>query len=615
MKISRGLLISICTICLISVSINFVFASDDFFELDDALTNAEVVNGTTVKTYNVEALPNSYLNIMASLGDEGGNYGDGSDPVPAIDYDYKIKNINLRDAQDNQTGNLVTGGLLQSVTIESNGANEDLILAVAKYNGYTLTQLTSYNISFTNNLAVVMVGQLLSGINENTSIKLFVWDAFWGTQSKADPVSIFSDYDIDMSMNFLYNNEYVEKELICGQIITAELAVKSTVWWNKEIILYVATYDSSGKLVDLTSNSDMIISNGRYQFISVDVSLPQTLEAGCNIKAFAWEDNSIKPYINSETIAIAESDYYSNTISNAQFVNLLKTVNGRIDFENDIDYVKFIPNTTGEYLIQATSATPITGSLYNYNQVNVATSNNILGQNDGFLIQQTLVKDQIYYIAVSGSSTSDYSLTISPYSRQLNSVIVTGRSVVASGNVAMTVGNSQSVLVEVIDANGIVVGSQDALTSENGDLNVETLATLSGGEYHFALSQDDEIKEIWNIRVVTNTNNITIGNNEYYTIPISVTNVASLEGITFAVSFESDDFELFDACDYTSSIENGIGEIATGFVNITSVQPTYMLFKSTRLTTPNWSGLVNSVKLKSKRSGTLSATSCAYKVW
>ena len=68
----------------------------------------------------------------------------------------------------------------------------------------------------------------LSNITENTYIKLFVWDSYWGTTPKANPITLFTENDMEISVNFMYDNSYTEKAFNRGETIKAQVNAKST---------------------------------------------------------------------------------------------------------------------------------------------------------------------------------------------------------------------------------------------------------------------------------------------------------------------------------------------------------------------------------------------------
>jgi len=82
----------------------------------------------------------------------------------------------------------------------------------------------------------------------------------------------------------------------------------------------------------------------------------------------------------------------SNTSNNAVF-------EGNIDYSGDVEYLRFIPTETNDYLIQSLGTSNIYGELYNSNKSKI-TSNNVGGDNSTFSINVNLIKGQTYYIKV-----------------------------------------------------------------------------------------------------------------------------------------------------------------------------------------------------------------------
>lgn len=582
---------------------------DDFFRLDNALENEETVDGVNKKTYDVGKLPDEYLDYMGTLGSESENYGDGSIPAPAITYDYNISNINLRDDDDAPADCLVNGGVLQSVTVESNGVNNEVILAVAEYNGYTLTKLTSYCIDLENNKDVVMTSYMLSNITPDTSIKLFVWDAYWGTNPQANPVTLFPENNIDISINFLYDDVYSEKKPQSAQTITAEVNARSTKWWPQTINLYLALYDENDKLISISSADGSITSDGNYQFLSVTMSLSDNMPEEYKIKSFVWDTQSMRPYLESEIMSCTD-DYYADNISNAKLINTSKTVKGRIDTDNDLDFIKFIPSSNQDYLIQILGNGQVTGTLYNADGDIITTIDNFPKQTIGALTEQSLIKGQTYYLGLRGIAESDYTLTVVPNNKSNDSITVTGNGIIAEGQaISDTV---QAFTAELISSVGTVVYSQEFNSDINGAYNLEIPTNVVDGEYYFIISQNNTVKKLWHINTLVNSSTFEAAKDEYCTIPIAALNTTSLENVVFSVCYNADDFELYDACDLTSDIENTVTEITDKHISILEIRPSYISFKAGNIDSLDENNVINTVKLKAKKNAVMKASVCAY---
>ena len=421
--------------------------------------------------------------------------------------------------------------------------------------------------------------------------------------------------NLDVSVNFLYNNIYNEKILNFGQTLTIEAYVKNSTASAKSINLFAVLYDQDGKVNTIATTPGNIATNGAYQKISANLVLPSTGTTGYTAKAFVWDDTSLQPYVESINLNGTLQDYHSNSIDNANYVDYTKTINGRINTTSDIDFIKFIPATTGDYIIQTTGTTNTAGTLYNSSKASIATNNNISSTDTNFAIRHSLTANQVYYIEVNkeANSTGDYALTITPYARNINPTVVNG-TVYVSGTVSATVGNSKSATVKLINSSNSVVSTQNVTTTSTGALSATFSTTLANGQYKIVVISDGKLRETADLKVLSSTTSFSPSNGEYCAVPFALTNVAALNNVEFSLSYAAADFEIYDVCDATQAIETGTGTISSGYLNVTGVTTTYVTFKSTRSVSGSWSGIANTVKLKAKRTATMNATSYVYQV-
>lgn len=87
---------------------------------------------------------------------------------------------------------------------------------------------------------------------------------------------------------------------------------------------------------------------------------------------------------------------------------------GKIDTSGDVEYLRFKPLETNDYLIQGSGTANIYGELYNSNKIKVS-GDNLGGSNNTFSITANLVKDQEYYIKIGhniGRTQGMYKITI-----------------------------------------------------------------------------------------------------------------------------------------------------------------------------------------------------------
>jgi hypothetical protein len=215
----------------------------------------------------------------------------------------------------------------------------------------------------------------------------------------------------EISINFLYGDTYFESGLTFGQTLTVEATAANTTNAAKTLTLLAGLYDQTGRLRAISRGEGAVSNNGKYQTISVNVALPAANTLGYRVKAFVWDGVSIKPYVDSVPLTSTAADYYADTLETANFVDAAKTISGRMNTTSDVDFVKFSPATTGEYLVAVQSAQALIGTLYDnarsaISQAAVPTAQGIT------YIKTTLTQNQTNYIEISGGVVGDYTAAV-----------------------------------------------------------------------------------------------------------------------------------------------------------------------------------------------------------
>lgn len=96
---------------------------------------------------------------------------------------------------------------------------------------------------------------------------------------------------------------------------------------------------------------------------------------------------------------------------------------------------------------------------------------------------------------------------------------------------------------------------------------------------------------------------------DFVSVPIAVLNAPNKNSLVFTVSFNSLDFEIYDLCESTAALDRSTGSVPGASLNVLSVDDDGITFKYTGTST---SGLVNTVKLRAKRTGILTVDCSAY---
>ncbi|MCL2718523.1 MAG: hypothetical protein FWE14_07050 [Lachnospiraceae bacterium] len=171
--------------------------------------------------------------------------------------------------------------------------------------------------------------------------------------------------------------------------------------------------------------------------------------------------------------------------------------------------------------------------------------------------------------------------------------VVLNNAVGSTYDAPITSAGTASYYVEVINTNNNVDGNTTAST-------ISSTATVTVN------------KAIPESAFVSLTLNCVRGDD--ISIPFAVSNALDLDEIEFYLLFNSDDFELINACGFTiEPILSANSKPVPGTnVTITEISEGFVSFKvAPDITEQSWSGLINIIKLKAKKSGE-SSVFCYY---
>lgn len=371
--------------------------------------------------------------------------------------------------------------------------------------------------------------------------------------------------------------------------------------------------------INLTSISDFDLSKGIVIQNRYEGSGDEDV-----LKEFHSTRNTNKPKI---TVTWRELEHTS--FANAKAATLNAEYYVPVLEENTKYYFSFTPSTPGLYTIESNyvAAGEPSGMLYNSSQVLLKTDDS----GDGKLqITYHLDSGKKYYFATGCEETGRYRFKITADTELSNvfwsdelTIGAVKQSAINSARerqfyrfTATTAGTYvfESSNRGTSDPYGWLYDSNANLISSNddgaGDRNFKITCDLAAGEevclvtgcygtgtgsYAVSVSQTFMRKEITQ----------TLNEGEYLTIPIGVSNASDLSSIEFSVGFDSEDFELVNACDFVNTPVLSTGVVSTTNVHITSVSENSVSFVNST-SAPTRPGVVNVVVLKAIRTGTLS---------
>lgn len=407
---------------------------------------------------------------------------------------------------------------------------------------------------------------------------------------------------LDTNIKMVYNNEYYEGILKVNNTIDVTMDITNS-GDSKDLVCYLAEYDSTGALVELTSNSQIYVPANRN--ITAHISKTFSNSSVTSAKVFLWEKDNMKPIISSILLNSQHTDYYADNYNNAQEYDINKKINGKINTISDVDYIKFIPTETGKYVIYSNSTANLSGCLYNSQNEEVKASTALDG---GYYITDNLTADNTYYLKTFGNSTGEYDISITKI-RDDGIVTITNDSI----KLNQSYKSSATATVKLFSA-GTLVDSCN-VTPQNNRINAEVNIDNLHSAYTITVSDGETIVAVYDIKAVIEEKNYPVTDKSYVSIPVVVSNVRDLKNIYFSVTFDENEFMIADVCEHTYTIsETGTGLISSAEVNIKAIENNAVVFASTKNLTSVWNGTVNSVKLQAMNNGEYTVKTIAYSV-
>lgn len=237
-------------------------------------------------------------------------------------------------------------------------------------------------------------------------IVLFEWDSdqVWYILPEDEPVS-YAPYQSAVSadgifcnISFMYNNAYEERVLRTGNRLTLPLQITNNEKKDCDLTCYLAEYDTEKRLLGVSDQkikvaaSKTVTAQGNYTFSD------QAAFAGI----YLWDSQSLQPVTKEIHLDQIEADYYADDLSQAQLFDISYEINGRINTNQDIDCIQFIPESTAVYNLLCLSTKKINKTLYDQN------GRVISPYSDGTYL---LTAKNRYYLKLSGEAGA-YTLKI-----------------------------------------------------------------------------------------------------------------------------------------------------------------------------------------------------------
>lgn len=245
---------------------------------------------------------------------------------------------------------------------------------------------------------------IIPSISETTSVNIVP-----NVVQKENTVELqntVSTANIQTNISLMYDNVYHENILLPNRILTIPVTITNTGATSIEITAYIAKYDLSGRMTDLTQGN--LITAPANQTITATLSNEFNTDAACTAKVFFWQKSNINPVADNVYLTIQNQDYYAEIYTEANKIDIDKQICGVINTSTDIDIVKFTPTVTGLYALQLDASSGTICGLYDSTQTLLNSVSAVTEKN---YLLYSLIANQDYYIRFNGAENNSYEIT------------------------------------------------------------------------------------------------------------------------------------------------------------------------------------------------------------
>ena len=206
--------------------------------------------------------------------------------------------------------------------------------------------------------------------------------------------------NIHCDVNLMYDGAYSEKVIIRNKELTVPVKITNNGSTDKNVVCYIAEYDENGVLRNTIAGSTVTVAKNK----SVATQVTKVFSQGTKtVKIFVWNSETLQPITGAISLDETEQDYYANTATEAQEYDITYQIKGKINTASDVDYIKFVPKTTGEYTFNCISTTNAVTALYGSNQNTLKSA--------ASSYKCSLTAGQAYYLKTTGN-IGDYVLSV-----------------------------------------------------------------------------------------------------------------------------------------------------------------------------------------------------------
>ena len=299
-------------------------------------------------------------------------------------------------------------------------------------------------------------------------------------ENGAEPTAPSGAGSLKCEVNLMYDGIYHERILIQDKVLAVPIRITNTGSRAGQAVCFIGEYMADGRLLHMVDYTP--ISIGSNQAITTTVL--HGFDANAEFaKIFMFENGTLRPLTNAIHLTEQAVDYYANSFSNAQEYDMIYPIEGNIDTIGDVDYIKFIPQSSGTHTFDCISANGVLTTLYNASQSAL--------KSNAASYQYSLTKGQTYYVGIRASNqTGGYVLRIQPKAAETDGFDVYAFDVAANRMKTMITDQCENLYYDAIDTSKEVYNALQQLIMEdfrlhrlpeflqNSDKNINDYDTL-----------------------------------------------------------------------------------------------------------------------------------------
>lgn len=206
--------------------------------------------------------------------------------------------------------------------------------------------------------------------------------------------------DLNVDINILYNNEYNEAVLIKSKQFIADVSITNTGSESTEVVCYIAEYNSDNTMIGFTKSNTVTVSPESMVAENLEHNFA---DDAVKAKVFCWKNGVLMPIVKDIVLTAEVTDYYADTYTDANVIEMNKQICGEINVSNDVDIVKINTTESGKYIVKFSADNEA-------DYVLLDSTNNVINEIavDNICAMYNLQGNSTYYLKMTGNVETVY---------------------------------------------------------------------------------------------------------------------------------------------------------------------------------------------------------------